>query len=97
MLSAEVACVLRLCRKLLLAKALICGRRRAAESSSRRALDITGAKAVEVRVRADGTVLWVNVDGICALRVCQVQVLVVEDKRNGPPPDEGPWFMEDGP
>lgn len=27
-------------------------------------------RGVEVRVRADGSVLWVNVDGVCVCRVC---------------------------
>jgi Lon protease-like protein len=46
--------------------------------------DITGAAIVEVRVRADGRVLWVNVDGICRLRVCQIDQIEVEDERSIP-------------
>lgn len=39
-------------------------------------LDITGAKRVEVRVRDDGCVVWVNVDGLCRLRVCRIEEAV---------------------
>lgn len=35
-------------------------------------LDITAPKIVEVLVRVDEKVLWVNVDGVCVLRVCQI-------------------------
>lgn len=35
-------------------------------------LDITAPEnTVEVEARKDGKVLWVNVDGICVLRICQ--------------------------
>lgn len=46
-------------------------------------LDITGAAHVEVRLRGDGSVMWVNVDGICRLRICQIAELVLEDARPG--------------
>jgi len=36
------------------------------------ALDITGAGNVEVLIRNDGKVVWVNIDGMCALRICQI-------------------------
>ena len=35
-------------------------------------LDITKPEMVEVSLREDGKVLWVNVDGRCVLRVCQI-------------------------
>lgn len=38
------------------------------------ALDITGAELVDVSWQ-DG-VLWVNVNGICVLRVCRIRKLV---------------------
>lgn len=43
--------------------------------------DITGARAVEVSVRDDGKVLWVNVDGLCVLRVCRIDYIEVNDAR----------------
>lgn len=42
-------------------------------------LDITGADVVEVSHSADGTVLWVNVSGICALRICRIKQLMMND------------------
>ena len=44
-------------------------------------MDITGASDVSIQVRADGKVIWVNVDGVCKLRVCRIDRLVVEDNR----------------
>lgn len=48
-------------------------------------LDITGATIVEVKVRDDGKVLWVNIDGVCRLRVCRIETLALNipasDKR----------------
>ena len=34
--------------------------------------DITAPEHVEVVVREDGKVLWVNVDGECRLRICRI-------------------------
>ena len=45
-----------------------------------RMLDITAPDhEVEVRFNHDHTIVWVNVDGRCALRVCQIPKLVVLD------------------
>lgn len=38
-------------------------------------LDITGAAHVEVVTKADKSVLWINVNGVCVLRVCRIQLL----------------------
>ena len=43
--------------------------------------DITGPGIVEIQVRADGKVVWVNVDGICRLRCCQIKQLKLDDER----------------
>lgn len=44
-------------------------------------LDITAPDAgVSVGIRGDGKVVWVNIDGVCALRVCQIPHLTVDDK-----------------
>lgn len=45
-----------------------------------KSLDITSADLVEVRIRSDGTVLWVNVDGTLALRVYRVKQITIEDE-----------------
>lgn len=43
-------------------------------------LDINADKkdAVDIEVREDGEVVWVNVNGVCVLRICQVQLLLIE-------------------
>jgi len=44
--------------------------------------DITAPKlGVQVEIRADGKVLWVHVDGITELRICQVEGLEIVDNR----------------
>lgn len=43
--------------------------------------DITGAKIVEVQLSSNGTVLWVNVDGVCELRICQMEHVRIMDER----------------
>ena len=43
--------------------------------------DLAGAEHVEVLVREDGQTVWVNVDGICRLRVCRVKKLKINDHR----------------
>lgn len=45
-------------------------------------LDITDPDVVEVEFREDGKVIWVNVDGRCALRICRVTSLFVTDNRD---------------
>lgn len=39
------------------------------------------ADIVEVDIRADGQVLWVNADGLCVLRIQYIGQLVVNDAR----------------
>ena len=49
------------------------------------ALDLEApAHHIQVQVRKDGRVLWVNVDGKCMLRICQIRVgtsIIIEDNR----------------
>lgn len=40
-------------------------------------LDITGAGDIEIKVRNDKKVIWVNIDGLCVLRVCRIKGKVV--------------------
>lgn len=40
--------------------------------------DITAPKAVQIQVREDGKVIWVNVDGVCMLRCCQIEHLSLD-------------------
>lgn len=44
-------------------------------------VDITGAEVVEVTVRSDGKVLWVNTEKGCVLRICQIENLDIVDHR----------------
>lgn len=43
-------------------------------------LDITGAKDVQIQIRGDQRVIWVNVDGMCRLRICQIEDLTIDDQ-----------------
>lgn len=46
-------------------------------------LDIRGAQVdVDVHIRDDGKVLWVSVDGITVLRICQIRLLKLRDYRD---------------
>jgi hypothetical protein len=44
-------------------------------------LDISNPEHVEISIRDDGRVIWVNVDGACVLRVCRIPILEVADAR----------------
>jgi hypothetical protein len=44
-------------------------------------IDIAGAEHVEVLVRDDGKNVWVNVDGVCKLRICRIKNLKINDHR----------------
>jgi len=41
----------------------------------------TIGNCVEVKIRWDGKVLWINVDGICVCRVCRINKLILVDER----------------
>lgn len=43
--------------------------------------DITGAKVVQIRISEDGTVVWVNTEENCVLRVCRAEKVVIDDMR----------------
>jgi hypothetical protein len=45
-------------------------------------VDVTAPEVVEIRIRWDGQVVWVNVDDICRFRACQVKLVILEDDRN---------------
>ena len=36
-------------------------------------VDVTGAAHVQVTTNEDKTVLWVNVNGVCLLRICRIE------------------------
>lgn len=43
------------------------------QNLARAQLDIFGAKDVEVAHNADKSILWVNVNGVCVLRICRIE------------------------
>jgi len=43
--------------------------------------DITGAELVEIVIRDDGKVIWVNTEEGCILRICQIENVRLYDKR----------------
>jgi len=48
-------------------------------------LDITAPEyPIEISIRDDGKVLWVNVDGKCVLRICQIPGIKLNDERKKP-------------
>jgi hypothetical protein len=55
---------------------------KAKEIKQFRPLDISGSGMVEISIRHDGKVLWVNTaENACVLRICNIHKLVVEDNR----------------
>lgn len=44
-------------------------------------VDVTGPSIVELRIRNDSKVIWVNVDGICRFRACRIEKLDINDDR----------------
>lgn len=44
-------------------------------------LDVTNPETVEIVIRPDKKVVWINVNGVCLLRCCQIQKLDVNDGR----------------
>jgi hypothetical protein len=45
-------------------------------------LDITAPDEVEIQIRSDGKVMWVNINGMCRLRVCRIAHLTLNDDRS---------------
>lgn len=44
-------------------------------------IDITAPEIVEILIREDGKVIWINIDGSCKLRACKIDKLIVNDER----------------
>ncbi len=42
--------------------------------------DITAPRYVQVQIRADRKVVWINVDNVCVLRICEIPALLVDDQ-----------------
>jgi len=48
-------------------------------------IDITEPESVQVDIKSDGKVIWVNVNGSCMFRACRIKNLEINDgrKHNG--------------
>lgn len=45
-------------------------------------LDITGTDIVEISIREDGKVVWVNTEDGCQLRICRIKGKIeIDDRR----------------
>lgn len=44
-------------------------------------IDVTGPEHLEIVIREDGVIVWINIDGMCAFRACRIKELVVTDNR----------------
>lgn len=44
-------------------------------------IDLSEAEGVEIRIRGDGKVVWVNVDGQCVFRCHNPKVIDLVDER----------------
>lgn len=54
--------------------------------------DIAGAETVELQIRNDGKVVWINIDGICRFRVQRFEQLLITDER----PQSQPVYADTG-
>lgn len=45
------------------------------------ALDLTAPECVEIRIKNDGKVVWVNTENGCQFRACQIKHLELVDER----------------
>ena len=45
--------------------------------------DIGDVDTVEISIRYDGKVIWVNIDDVCVLRVSRLKRVVIDDRRIG--------------
>lgn len=45
--------------------------------------DITGADHVEIKVSENGTVVWINVNEVCVLRICRIKKITIEGIKKG--------------
>jgi len=42
-------------------------------------IDLNHADAVQIQIGDNGKKLWINVDGVCKLRLCDIEFIEVED------------------
>ena len=58
--------------------------------------DVTAPQIVEILIREDGKVVWVNVDGECLFRACKIRHIQLNDEREKEPllHDRDPNFKD---
>ena len=47
-------------------------------------IDITAPKHLEIVIRDDGKIVWINDETQCVLRACQIGDLILKDERRAP-------------
>lgn len=57
------------------------------KASPNEMLDIPSANNVEISIRSDGRVLWINLDNYCAMRISQISdsITIYDDRQSGGP------------
>lgn len=45
-------------------------------------IDITAPEVVEILIKHDSKVIWINIDGVCMLRACRIKYLEINDETN---------------
>ena len=43
--------------------------------------DIGDVDTIEISIRDDGKVIWVNIDDVCVLRVSRLRQVIIDDRR----------------
>jgi len=46
--------------------------------------DVTAPEYIEIVIHNDGKVIWINNEGRCLFRACQIKQLVLDDRRKAP-------------
>jgi hypothetical protein len=44
-------------------------------------IDITNAECVDIQISYKGDIIWVNVNGVCVLRICRIGHFHLDDFR----------------
>jgi hypothetical protein len=44
-------------------------------------IDLYEPQEVEISIRSDGNVVWINIDGICHIRAIRPQNIAIDDRR----------------
>jgi hypothetical protein len=52
------------------------------ESGEGEMYDFMDAKEVEVSIRSDGKVVWINIDGACRVRCYRPEYIKIDDRRH---------------